>query len=90
MASQEYDLINNLGGASKTDSLAHCAVCCENGRKIITLTTKKETPITFINYWRKGAPAIVTKPVNAIDSTSKAKNINFLFSRETILSGYKQ
>lgn len=70
MASQEYEIVDHLGGASPQDSLAHCAVSCDNGRRVCTLTTKQETDVTFINYWRKGASAVITKPVNSIDSSS--------------------
>lgn len=90
MATQEYELVDHLGGGSLQDSLAHCATSCDNGRRVATLTTKKETEITFINFWRKGAPAVITKPVNSIDNSSKFFHLNFLKSRKTLLHGNQQ
>jgi len=84
MNEREYDIIDEMGGASIQDDLAHAAISVDNGRRVVSLSSKKETPITFINYYRKGAHSVSHKPVNLIDNTGKinfqlTKNIFFNF-----------
>jgi hypothetical protein len=94
MNSRQYDVVPGLGGASVQDSLAHAAVSADNGRRVITLTSKSETPIIFINYWRKGAHSVVHKPVNLIDNSGKQyflyKFFLIIFSPIVDWSGDKQ
>ena len=78
-----YEIVDGLGGVAVDQSLAHCVKSTDNGRRIVSLTTRDDTDVDFINYWRRGAAAVVTKPVNMIDISGKPKNQN---SKNSIFS----
>lgn len=63
----QFEVINELGGFGKLDPLCHCAVSCEDGRKIASLTIKKQTGHTYLNFWSKGCSNVTTKPITYLD-----------------------
>lgn len=68
---RQYEVVNELGGVGMTEPLCHCAVSCDNGRRITTLTMKKSTGLTYINFWARGS-SVITKPITYIDKGLEA------------------
>ena len=80
-------MVEELGGAGKKEALCHCAVSCDNGRRVVTLTTKKSTNSTYINFWGKGALSVVTKPITYVDKTLEKLNCLEISTDKSLLFG---
>lgn len=69
--SQEFDIVEKLGGYSNEDSLSHCALSSNNGRKVFSLSTSGRDNKCYLNFWAKGMESVSRKAVNELDSGSK-------------------
>ncbi len=64
----EYDLVEGLAG-SPGESLPHAILAVGNGRKIVSVNTKKSTGGYYLNYWTKSANnRVTTRLVESVDS----------------------
>ena len=67
----EYDIVPDLGSATGNQSLAHAIISTSNGRKLLSLTTIKNSESYFVNFWAKGREGVVTQPIEYINEKGK-------------------
>ena len=70
----EYDLVEGMGGSAVGESLSHAMLSVSNGRKLVTVTNKKQLGACYVNYWQKRAGACaVQRLVESIDDESRRR-----------------
>ena len=67
----EYDFVIGLGGAGDGERLPVSLLSVDEGRKVMTVTSKKTSGTWFFNYWEKslgGKDRVLTRPVEYVDN----------------------